>query len=78
MIKTIISSAKQDAIEPFKPAFMFGFIDEPQYAVTDRRGRIAHLLKCYRKHPNMYQIKRKGLHDYEVQHGSVVARIWAQ
>jgi hypothetical protein len=44
MIKTIISSAKQDAIEPFKPVFMFGFVDAPQFVATECRGRIAHMI----------------------------------
>jgi hypothetical protein len=78
MIKTIISSAKQDAIEPFKPSFMFGFVDAPQFVATECRGKIAHMIKCYRKQPNMYQIKRIGLHDYEVKRGRTIARIWAQ
>ncbi len=66
MIKTIISNARQDALEPQKPAFVFYFADEPQYAARDKRGRLAHLLKCYRAAPERYSVRKAGLHAYEV------------
>jgi hypothetical protein len=80
MIRTIISNARQDALEPQKPAFVFYFADEPQYAVHDRRGRLAHLLKCYRAWPDRYSVRKAGLHAYEVtmRGSSAVARIEAQ
>lgn len=77
MIKTIISNKKQDLIEPFKPVFKFGFMDQPKFIGTECRGKIAHMLKCYRANPLQYKIKRNGLHDYEIQCGSAVARIWS-
>jgi hypothetical protein len=76
-LRTIISSPRQDAIEPFKPAFSFCFEDEPQYAVTERRGKIAHMLKCYRKHPERYQVIKAGTHCYRIMCGRAVARIEA-
>jgi hypothetical protein len=66
MIKTIIRNARQDALEPQKPAFVFYFADEPQYAAQDARGRLAHLLKCYRAAPERYSLRKTGLHAYEV------------
>jgi hypothetical protein len=80
MIRTIISNARQDALEPHKPAFMFYFADEPQYAAPEKRGRIAHLLKCYRAAPERYSVRKAGLHAYEVtmRGSSAVARIEAQ
>jgi hypothetical protein len=80
MIRTIISNARQDALEPQKPAFVFYFADEPQYAAHDKRGRLAHLLKCYRAAPERYSVRKAGLHAYEVtmRGSSAVARIEAQ
>jgi hypothetical protein len=79
MIKTVISSKKQDEIEKTKPVFQFWFIDEPQFASTDRRGRFAHMIKCYRAQPLIYSIKKVGLHAYEVRirNSSAVAMIAA-
>jgi hypothetical protein len=66
MIRTIISNARQDALEPYKPVFVFYFADEPQYAAPEKRGRIAHLLKCYRAAPERYSVRKAGLHRYLV------------
>jgi hypothetical protein len=66
MIKTIIRNARQGALEPHKPAFVFYFADEPQYAAQDARGRLAHLLKCYRAAPERYSVRKAGLHAYEI------------
>lgn len=66
MIKTVIRNARQDALEPRKPAFVFYFADEPQYAAHDARGRLAHLLKCYRAAPERYSVRKAGLHAYEI------------
>ena len=66
MIKTNIHNARQDALEPQKPAFVFYFADAPQYAAHDARGRLAHLLKCYRAAPERYSVRKAGLHAYEI------------
>lgn len=65
-IRTIIRSARQDAIEPTKPAFVFYFEDQPQYVARDPRGRVAHLLKVYRAHPERYTVQKIGTHTYRV------------
>ena len=77
ILRTIISSPRQDAIEPLKPAFSFCFEDEPQYSCIERRGKIAHLLKCYRKHPERYRVIKAGTHCYRIVCGLTVARIEA-
>lgn len=76
---TVISNARQDALEPHKPAFTFYFADEPQYACAERRGRIAHMLKCYRAHPAQYRVRKVSTHTYHVSGicRSVVAVITA-
>ena len=76
-MQTIIRSAHQDAIEPNKPRFQFWFADEPQFAGYELRGRIAHMLKCYRAHPERYQVSKLSTHDYAIcMRGSdIVARI---
>ncbi len=76
-MQTIIKSARQDAIESSKPRFQFWFADEPQFAGYELRGKIAHMLKCYRAHPDRFQVSRIGTHDYAIRmRGSdVVARI---
>jgi hypothetical protein len=66
-MQTVIRSARQDAIEPNKPRFQFWFADEPQFAVYELRGRIAHMLKCYRAHPERYQVRKLATHDYAIQ-----------
>jgi hypothetical protein len=80
MIRTIISNARQDALEPHKPAFVFYFADEPQYAAPERRGHLAHLLKCYRAAPERYSVRKAGLHRYVVTmpHSTVSAIIEAR
>jgi hypothetical protein len=80
MSRTIISNARQDALEPQKPAFVFYFADEPQYAAHDKRGRLAHLLKCYRAAPERYSVRKAGLHRYEVTmpHSTATAIIEAR
>jgi hypothetical protein len=80
MIKTIIHNARQDALEPQKPAFVFYFADEPQYAAQDARGRLAHMLKCYRAAPDRYSVRKAGLHSYVVTmpHSSATAIIEAR
>ena len=80
MIKTIIRSARQDALEPQKPVFVFYFADEPQYAANDKRGRLAHLLKCYRAAPERYLVRKLGVHAYEItmRGANSVARIEAR
>jgi hypothetical protein len=50
-----------------KPEFTFHFDDQPQFKVSDRRYKTASMLRSYRKHPERYQIKRAGLHSYQVQ-----------
>ena len=79
MIRTTIRSARQDAIEPHKPTFVFYFEDEPQYAARDTRGRLAHMLKTYRAHPERYSVAKIGLHAYRVtmRGSSASARIEA-
>lgn len=66
-IQTIIDSPRQRAIEPHKPRFQFYFADEPQFATYEGRGRIAHMLKCYRAHPDRYILRRVGIHHFTVQ-----------
>ncbi len=80
MIKTIIRNARQDALEPRKPAFVFYFADEPQYAAHDKRGRLAHMLKCYRAAPERYSVRKVGLHSYVITmpHSAVSAIIEAR
>ena len=78
MISTIIHSARQDALEPRKPAFWFYFIDEPQYGTPEKRGKLAHMLKCYRAAPDRYSVRKVGLHRYLITCGSAVACIEAQ
>jgi hypothetical protein len=65
-IRTVISSQRQNAIEASKPAFVFYFEDEPQYMARDARGKIAHMLKCYRAHPERYSVTKMGTHAYRV------------
>jgi len=65
-MRTIISSPRQNAIEPNKPRFQFYFADEPQYAAFERRGHIAHLLKCYRRHPERHMVRKLGTHLYSI------------
>ena len=76
-MRTIISSPRQNAIEPNKPRFQFYFADEPQFAVFECRGHIAHLLKCYRRFPGRYTVRKHGLHLYSIRTlgGSSVAVI---
>jgi len=78
-IKTVISSPRQNAIEPTKPQFRFWFIDEPQFAAPDLRGRFAHMLKCYRAQPRIYSVKKTGVHAYEIRalNSSAIAMIAA-
>jgi len=80
MISTIVSNARQNALEPHKPVFVFFFADEPQYAAPEKRGRIAHLLKCYRAAPERYSVRKAGLHSYVVSmpHSVVTAIIEAR
>ncbi len=78
MIKTIVRSARQDALEASKPSFVFYFMDSPQYVTRDRRGTLAHMLKCYRANPRFYQIKRDGMHRYLITCGLGVACIEAR
>jgi len=80
MIKTIIRSSRQDALEPHKPAFVFYFADAPQYMAEDSRGHLAHLLKCYRAAPERYIVHKAGLHRYLVTmpHTTVEAIIEAR
>ena len=80
MIRTIISNARQDALEPHKLGFVFYFADEPQYAAPEKRGRIAHLLKCYRAAPERYSVRKAGLHRYVVTmpHSAATAIIEAR
>lgn len=66
-MQTIISSARQDELERHKPRFQFYFADEPQYATYERRGRIAHMLKCYRAKPELYILRKHGVHHYSVR-----------
>lgn len=75
--QTIISSKRQDAIEPFKPRFQFWFADEPQFATYERRGKLAAMLKSYRSLPDQYTVRRAGLHQYVIRckRSGVVARI---
>lgn len=74
---TVIRNARQDAIEPNKPRFQFYFADQPQYAVYECRGRIAHMLKGYRRNPTLYILRRHGMHHYSVRtvNGSAIAVI---
>lgn len=66
-MQTIIDSPRQRQLELLKPRFQFYFADEPQFATYDKRGRIAHMLKNYRAHPEMYELRRHGLHHYSVR-----------
>lgn len=68
--QTIISSKRQDAIEPFKPRFQFWFADEPQFATYERRGKLAAMLKSYRSLPERYTVRKAGLHSYLILHKS--------
>lgn len=75
-LRTTIRSTQQDAIEPHKPTFVFYFEDEPQYAARDARGRVAHMLKAYRAHPERYAVTKVGVHAYRVvTRNGLVARI---
>ena len=80
MIRTIIRNARQDALESQKPVFVFYFADEPQYAAQDARGRLAHMLKCYRAAPDRYSVRKAGLHHYVVTmpHSTATAIIEAR
>jgi len=75
--ETIISSKRQDAIEPFKPRFQFYFVDQPQFATYERRGKLAAMLKSYRSQPNLYTVRKIGLHSYLIRckRSSVIACI---
>jgi hypothetical protein len=79
MIRTTIRSPRQDAIEPHKPAFVFYFEDAPQYVARDARGRLAHMLKSYRRHPERHRVVKAGTHAYRVftVNSAAVARIEA-
>lgn len=66
-MQTIIDSPRQRKIEPHKPRFQFYFADEPQFATYEKRGRIAHMLKTYRAHPELYILRRVKLHYFTVQ-----------
>lgn len=66
-MQTIIDSPRQRMIEPHKPRFQFYFADEPKFATYEKRGRIAHMLKSYRAHPEIYILRRIGLHHFTVQ-----------
>lgn len=66
-MQTVIESPRQRTLEPLKPRFQFYFADEPQFATYEVRGRIAHMLKCYRAHPDRYILRRVGLHHFTVQ-----------
>lgn len=66
-MQTIIDSPRQRAIEPNKPRFQFYFADEPQFACYEMRGKIAHMLKSYRAHPDRYILRGVGLHHFTVQ-----------
>jgi hypothetical protein len=50
-----------------KPQFTFYFVDEPQFASREARHVTANQLWCYRKHPERYELKRLGLHRYQVR-----------
>jgi len=80
MITTIVHNARQAALEPQKPVFAFYFADAPQYAAQDARGRLAHMLKCYRAAPERYSVRKAGLHRYLVTmpHTTVEAVIEAR
>jgi hypothetical protein len=65
--QTIISSKRQDAIEPLKPRFQFWFVDQPQFATYERRGRLAAMLKYYRNHPDQFKVSKAGLHCYIIR-----------
>ena len=65
-IKTTSASAKQDAIESSKPNFVFYFKGDEQFFAVERRGKIAHDLKCYRAHPDRYRVSKIGVHTYTV------------
>ena len=79
IIKTVISSKRQDALEAIKPRFQFWFADEPQFAAYDKRGRFAARLLSYRAQPDQYTIRKLGTHDYAIylRGSDVVARIGA-
>jgi hypothetical protein len=53
-----------------KPAFLFYFEDEPQFAVPDSRAHTAHLLRSYRSRAQVatgrYDVRRDGPHSYRV------------
>jgi hypothetical protein len=80
MITTILNNARQAALEPRKPVFVFYFADAPQYAAQDARGRLAHMLKCYRAAPGRYSVRKAGVHRYLVTmpHTTVEAVIEAR
>jgi hypothetical protein len=77
MISTTIRSPRQDAIEPRKPAFAFYYEDEPQYVAHDPRGRVAHLLRCYRRNSARHVVVKVGTHAYRIftVNSAAVARI---
>ena len=78
MIRTIVRSARQDALEATKPSFVFYFVDEPQYATRDKRGTLAHMIKCYRADRRRFHVKRDGLHRYLITCGNATACIEAR
>lgn len=79
MIRTTIRSPRQDAIEPSKPAFVFFFEDAPQFVARDARGRLAHMLRCYRRRPERHSVVKVGTHAYRIftVNSAAVARIEA-
>ena len=66
MIKTTISNTKLDALEASKPNFVFYFKGDEQFFAVERRGKIAHDLKCYRAHPDRYRVSKVGVHTYTI------------
>ena len=66
MIKTIISNTKLNALEASKPNFVFYFKGDEQFFAVERRGKIAHDLKCYRAHPDRYRVSKVGVHTYTI------------
>ena len=79
MLCTTIRSPRQAALEPHKPAFVFYFEDAPQYVARDARGRLAHMLRCYRRHPERHSVVKVGTHAYRIFtiNSAAIARIEA-
>lgn len=50
-----------------KPLFTFWFTDDERFTSKDPRQKTANQLRAFRADPYHYNLKRVGLHHYEVK-----------